>query len=76
MPTAFVFINSEMGHDDEVLKELRKVEGVKEAYFVYGIYDVVVKVEADTADKLKDIITRKIRRMKSVRSTLTMIVIS
>ena len=76
MPTAFVLVNSELGQDEEVLKELRKVEGVKEAYFVYGVYDMVVKVEADTMDTLKGIVTRKIRRMKNIRSTLTMTVIS
>ena len=76
MPTAFVLVNSEVGQDEEVLKELRKVEGVREAYFVYGVYDVVVKVEADTMDTLKDIVTGKIRRMKNVRSTLTITVIS
>jgi len=48
---------------------------VKEAYMVYGVYDVVAKVEADTMDKLKEIVTWHVRRLDKVRSTLTMIVI-
>ncbi|MEM1550973.1 MAG: Lrp/AsnC ligand binding domain-containing protein [Candidatus Bathyarchaeia archaeon] len=75
MPVAFVLINSEVGSEVEVLKELRKVEGVEEAYSVYGVYDIVVKVKADSMEKLKDIVTWKIRRLNKVRSTLTMIVI-
>jgi len=74
MPLAFVLINSEIGAEDEVLKELKKIENVKEAYVVYGVYDIVAKVEAETMDKLKEVVTWKIRRLDKVRSTLTMIV--
>ncbi|MEM2320747.1 MAG: Lrp/AsnC ligand binding domain-containing protein [Candidatus Bathyarchaeia archaeon] len=75
MPVAFVLINSEIGSEGEVLNELRKVEGVEEAYSVYGVYDIIAKVRADSMEKLKDIVTWKIRRLNKVRSTLTMIVI-
>ena len=74
MPQAFVLINSEIGAEDELLEELKGIENVKEAYSVYGVYDIVVKVEAETMDKLKEIVTWKIRRLDKVRSTLTMIV--
>ncbi|MDH5770899.1 MAG: Lrp/AsnC ligand binding domain-containing protein [Candidatus Bathyarchaeota archaeon] len=75
MPLAFVLINSEIGGEDEVLEELKKVKNVKEAHIVYGVYDIVAKVEAESMDKLKSIITWKIRRLDKVRSTLTMIVV-
>ncbi|MGB6681856.1 MAG: Lrp/AsnC ligand binding domain-containing protein [Candidatus Bathyarchaeia archaeon] len=74
MPAAFVLINSELGKEEELLKELRSMENVKEAHFVYGVYDVIVKVEAESVEKLKDLITFKIRRLSDVRSTLTMTV--
>jgi DNA-binding Lrp family transcriptional regulator len=74
MPTAFVLINAEMGLELDVLKDLRKVGGVDEAFAVYGVYDVIVTVRAKTMDKLKEIITRHIRRIDKVRSTLTLIV--
>ena len=45
MPIAFVLINAEIGSEADVLKELRKVEGVEEAYSVYGVYDVIAKVK-------------------------------
>jgi DNA-binding Lrp family transcriptional regulator len=75
MPLAFVLINAEIGSEDEVVGELRKLANVKESYVVYGVYDIVAKVEADSMDKLKEIVTWKIRRLEKVRSTLTMIVV-
>jgi DNA-binding Lrp family transcriptional regulator len=75
MPLAFVFINAELGSEEEILKQLRKIENVKEAYGVYGIYDIVAKVEEDTMDKLKGVITSKVRKLNKVSSTLTMMVI-
>lgn len=75
MPLAFVLINAEIGSEEEVLSELKKIPNVKEAYLVYGVYDIVGKVQAETMDKLKEVITWKIRRLDKVRSTLTMIVV-
>jgi len=75
MPVAFVLINAEIGSEDAVLKELKKMPNVKEVYLVYGVYDIVAKVEAESMDKLRETITWKIRRLDKVRSTLTMIVI-
>ena len=51
------------------------MEGVEEASAVYGVYDIVARVKADTMDKLKEIVTWRIRRLDKVRSTLTMIVV-
>lgn len=75
MPVAFVLINAEIGSEDDVAVELRKISNVKESYVVYGVYDIVAKVQADSMDKLKEIVTWKIRRLDKVRSTLTMIVV-
>ncbi len=75
MPTAFVLINTEIGSESDVLKELKTVEGVDESFAVYGVYDIVARVKADTMDKLKEIVTWRVRRLDKVRSTLTMIVV-
>ena len=75
MPIAFVMINAELGSEKALIKELRNIEGVVEANEVYGVYDIVVKVDLPTMDKLKEVISRKIRGLKGVRSTLTMMVI-
>ena len=75
MPLAFVMINAELGSEKELIKEIKQIEGVKEANEVYGVYDIVLKIEGETMDKLKEVISRRIRSMKGVRSTLTMVVI-
>jgi DNA-binding Lrp family transcriptional regulator len=74
MPMAFVLIQSEIGSEEEVLKELSKLEGVIEVYIVFGIYDIIAKIRADTMDNLKEILTRHIRRLNKVDSSLTMLV--
>jgi DNA-binding Lrp family transcriptional regulator len=73
MPRAFVLINVESGSEEEVLKELKPIEGVVESYFSYGVYDIITKVKAESMEKLKDMVTRKIRSISRVRSTLTLI---
>ncbi len=73
MPRAYVLINVESGSEDEVLNELRSVEGVEESYFSYGVYDLITKIKADTMEKLKEMVTRRIRTLAKVRSTLTLI---
>jgi len=74
MPMAFVLINTEMGSENEVLNAMLKISNVKEAYVVYGVYDIITKVEAETLDRLKEVITWNIRRLNKVRSTLTMMI--
>uniref|UniRef100_A0A7C2ZSD6 Lrp/AsnC family transcriptional regulator n=1 Tax=Ignisphaera aggregans TaxID=334771 RepID=A0A7C2ZSD6_9CREN len=76
MPKALLLINTEVGAEEEVLNAIRNVEGVTNASLVYGIYDLFVEIEADSVDKLKDIITSNIRKLPKVRSTITMIVVS
>ncbi|MFN3267722.1 MAG: Lrp/AsnC family transcriptional regulator [Zestosphaera sp.] len=75
MPEAVVLINTNIGTEEEVMNELLKIEGVSEAYIVYGVYDIVVKIKAPTTEALKEIISSKIRKISNVRSTLTMIVV-
>ena len=75
LPSAFVFINTEPASMPEVLKRVKAVEGVEEAEMVFGVYDIVAKVKAETMDQLKHIITYSIRRLGNVRETQTLLVI-
>jgi len=72
---AFVLINADLGAEEELVAELKKITTVTEVYVVYGVYDLFAKVEADTMEKVKETITWHIRRLEKVRSTLTMIVV-
>ena len=73
MPKAFVRINVESGFEDSVLKELKVIPGVEEAYFSYGVYDIITQVKAATMEQLKDMVTKHVRTLPKVRSTLTLI---
>lgn len=75
MPKAFVLINADLGTEEDLVKELKKIPNVTEVHVVYGVYDIIAKVEADTMEKVKETITWHIRRLDKVRSTLTMIVV-
>jgi DNA-binding Lrp family transcriptional regulator len=75
MPIAFVLINSELGKEENIIKELRNFEEIMEVHFIYGVYDIIVKVKAESAEKLKELIAYKIRRLSDIRSTLTLTVV-
>lgn len=74
MPTAFVLLNTEIGAEAEVVRELKKLQGVESAFNLWGVYDVIASVKADSMDGLSEIINRKIERIDKVHSKLTMIV--
>jgi DNA-binding Lrp family transcriptional regulator len=54
---------------------LRDIPEVKESYSVFGVYDILVRIEADTMEEIKNVISWGIRRLDRVRSTITMIVV-
>jgi DNA-binding Lrp family transcriptional regulator len=74
MPKAFVFLNVDAGSENEILKALREIPEIKESYLVYGVYDIVAKIEAESMDGLEEVITRKVRSLDKIRSTLTTII--
>jgi DNA-binding Lrp family transcriptional regulator len=74
MPRAFVLINVESGFEDKVLQELKAISGVEEAFFSYGVYDLITKIKAETMEQLKEMVTKKVRTLPKVRSTLTLII--
>ena len=75
MSSCYVLLNIDPGSEEKVLNEVRKVPNVKKSHRVYGVYDMIAEVEANSMDELKEIVTWKIRRLDGVRSTLTAIVI-
>ncbi len=80
MPTTYILINSDLGSDMEIIQKIKdilnKESSVKyELQGVYGVYDIIVKITADSMDNLRSIITNKIRKIDKVYSTLTMMVI-
>ena len=77
MSTAFVLVNYDLRTktEQEVINKLKNVPGVIDVSEVTGVYDIVVKITSDTLESLKEIITRDIRTIDVIRSTMTLIVI-
>ena len=79
MPTAYVLLNSDLGSDVSIIAEIKEKlvnEDIKfEIRGVYGVYDIVLKLTSSNAEKLRALITNKIRKISRIQSTLTMIVI-
>ena len=71
MTTAYVLINCDLGSQEKVFSELKSIKKV-ETQGVFGAYDIISKIEAPTADMIKDIISSKIRVIDRIRSTLTL----
>ncbi len=72
MAKAYVLINCELGSEDKIISDLRKLEHIKDAVGTFGAYDMVAKIEAETSEQLRETVTWKIRKMDRVRSTLTL----
>ena len=79
MPTTYVLLNSDLGTDVSIITEIKQILVDEDVEFeirgVYGVYDIVLKLTSNDAEKLRAIITNKIRRISKVQSTLTMMVI-
>jgi DNA-binding Lrp family transcriptional regulator len=73
-PTAYVLLNTEIGTESDVLEALKTVEGVEEAHNLWGVYDIIASIKADTLDKLKYIITKKIEQIGKINARLTMVI--
>jgi DNA-binding Lrp family transcriptional regulator len=72
--TAYVLVGTERGSEAQILKHIRNIEEVEEAHIIYGIYDIIAKVQAKSMTILTETITKHIRKLDKVRTTLTLIV--
>ena len=72
MEKAYVLIGCELGSENDIVTKLSKMDKVKDARIVYGDYDIVVEVETETESQMDNIITKKIRKLDKVRSTMTL----
>jgi hypothetical protein len=46
MPTAYVLINCDLGSEEEIIKELKKLPEAVEVSGVYGVYDIIGKIRS------------------------------
>lgn len=75
MSLAFVLVNSVPDKSKQVLERIGEIEGVEEAYRVFGVYDIIAVVKTETTEELKKTITC-IRKLEHSVTTLTLPVVS
>jgi DNA-binding Lrp family transcriptional regulator len=72
MERAYVLINCDTGYEESIIKELKKMDSIKEIHGTLGVYDIIAKVESETQEKLKEAIIGDIRKLTNIKSTLTL----
>ena len=80
LATSYILINSDLGTDETIIEKIKEIlDGENNIQYeirgVYGVYDIILKLSSDDIDTLRSTITNKIRKITSVQSTLTMMVI-
>jgi len=74
MLTAYVLIKVAAGAEAKVFEALTQIEGVEEVNVVYGEYDIIAKVNAQSMDDLRKIVIKQIRGIGGIVKTETAIV--
>lgn len=72
MAKAYVLMNCDLGSEKKVISSLKEIPEVKEAHGTLGLYDIIAKIESDSEDKIKEIVTSQIRKMSNIHSTMTL----
>ena len=72
MSKAYVMMNCKLGEEKEVIQELKKIVGIKEAHGTFGLYDIVAQIECTTDKKIQEIVTQKIRKIPKIQTSMTL----
>jgi len=76
MVSAYVLINCDLGTEEDVVSQLKTIDGIKEFRITLGEYDIIAKVESDSMENLQNIIIWRINKMKKIARTLTLMTIA
>ncbi|MFZ1076748.1 MAG: Lrp/AsnC ligand binding domain-containing protein [Nitrosotalea sp.] len=72
MEQGFVLINCDIGAEEYVMEELKLIPQVKNAHVTFGAYDVIAELQAPTSEEFDQTVSRKIRTISRVESTMTL----
>ncbi|MFZ0512919.1 MAG: Lrp/AsnC ligand binding domain-containing protein [Candidatus Nitrosopolaris sp.] len=75
MPTAYVLINCDLNHKNEVINELQQLPGIFEAAVLHGAYDILVRLNLESVEELKETIKLRLKKIPDIKSTVTLIAI-
>ena len=69
----FVLCKLTPGKEQKAVTSIRAIEGVTEVYMVFGGWDMILAAEADTVDKLSNLIVSRVRAVDGVAATETLV---
>jgi len=69
----YVLINCDLGAEESIIEELKKLDQIKEVFETVGTHDIMAKLESEHLEKLREIITWNVQKIDKVRSTVTLI---
>ena len=72
MTIAYVLINCELGSEESIIEQLKKLEQVKEAFETFGAHDIMAKLESDNLEKIRETISWQVQKIDKIRSTITL----
>ena len=75
MVSAVVLVNTDLAQQSQVLEKIRNVKGVEEAHILWGVYNLLVKITANSIDHLKEIIKHNLKQLTGVAMTLTLMIV-
>jgi len=73
---AYVVLHADKGEEYSVLRSLSHIPEVTEADVVFGFYDVLCKIESNEYASLEQVITKTIRSLHHIKTSMTLNVIS
>ena len=76
MHIGFILLNSDLGAEEYIVEELKKIPEVKKAYLTFGAYDIIAEVHAQTQEDFEKTVSSKFRRLARVVSTMTLNVVN
>lgn len=74
MVIAYILATVKSGTEKEVVDALKNEPRVKEAFLLYGEFDVIAKIDLNSISDLSDFILDKIRAIQNIEKTATLIV--
>ncbi|MCK5671572.1 Lrp/AsnC ligand binding domain-containing protein, partial [Candidatus Bathyarchaeota archaeon] len=66
-------VNAELGMASEITKTLEDVNEITNIHGLFGLYDLIIEIEGDDMDRIKEVALNKIRRLDNVKSTITLL---
>ena len=76
MHKGFVLLNCDLGAEEFIVEELKKIPQISQAYVTFGAYDVIAEINTDSKEDFDETVSLKIRRLVRVVSTMTLNVIN